>query len=371
MTKKVSELIDEAISFTKEICEDEHIICNFHIIEDGLFPYYKRDTNTIYVPKSCVPLIILNLLNADDLMVSYYVCRELIDSDLYKNAEESVSRLMKMSKAETKLNNTDVVQNYIWTQLVFLLLHEVGHLIYKNEDNIQNELVALRQRLSHIIEDITYQKYHLQYIELLQNANKELEFPNKDEYFESYTKAVFEEIQNNFKVLSISKEEELFADSVAFEHMLKYILKIFSVIEEFYPVIGQTCKVLECLAFYSISNGFIMNELDLRERFSSILKAMYSGGDSFYHSLRIDNILAIVSNYEFETIFKDEIIKQNSEFLERSSQYIKRFMMWENDNIDSLYTGTLARNEPEKKILLNNMMKTINSNFCESCDLVF
>ena len=225
---RATDLLIKAIEIIKQNSFYITVNCQFVIVKEGLFPSSNKKNKIIFVPVSIVPFLQMYNLKSYDILSSYILGHKLIDSDFYDEAERVLINLHKYTYTNLKAKHLEKHYNRLITQVVFILLHEIGHFTFEYELIRQVILPDLYSRYFRWVEQLKNFKEELIRIFNIQQNYFDSKYYKNDKFdIKSYTTDYLKHVKNtDFEKIFLLNEEESFADSYAFFSMVNYIPKI-------------------------------------------------------------------------------------------------------------------------------------------------
>ena len=366
----VTDLINHAVTFVKNLGETYDY--EFIITDVGLFPYSIKSTNTIVIPKSIVPLLALANLGGDDILVDYFLSSALISSDLYQEAESRLKKLVEMTYSKLILKNYDLHRNVIITQLIFVILHEKGHLSFDNEKLKDLIIPDLQARIERYIEEIkcNHDYYAESAASLVDELRNEYVFLEPQEMLE-YSKQYYLDVIETARVKFTRRLEEFFADSLAFIIIGGEIDYFRDKLGRSFNLILSIHRVLLLTMAYSMSESYFMCEQSMDDRISTFAKRRDMHGDTLFSSLRLINISGMLRDFNLYDLYKEDIDADCKDLDVRIIKFAQKLNLWGFEDIIKLYEGNMLKPDSTKKSKLMDYFKTINQNLCASYKIIY
>lgn len=367
---KVTDLINQSVAFLKnfEGIPDYEFI----ITDEGLFPYSIKSTNTIVLPKSIVPLLALANLCGDDILTDYFLSKSLIDSDLYQEAETRLKKLVQMTYTERVYEHYELHRNVIFTQIIFVILHEIGHLSFNNE-YLQDQIIPnLKNRIERYHEEIKCSYNYL--VDLAVSYVDEI----RDEYYflapeelREYIKQYYLDFIQTAQEKCDRRLEEFFADSFAFIIMGAKIEYFTEKLGRSFNLILSIFRVLLLTMAYSMAQSYFMCEQSMEDRFSNFANRRSMHGDTIFYSMRFINISGILQDFNLYDCYQEDIIEQHKESDIRLIKFSQKLNIWGSDDIVKLYEGNMLSPDDTYKSQLMEYYKIINRNLCAAFKIIY
>lgn len=375
------DIINEVISFmTNEFHYHKNKKFQFKIVNEGIFPEFRKSEKVIYVPRNIVPFIMLTIWKYKSPFVQYDLIHNLIESDFYDEAETLIDDLDDWLKGDSKLEYTYKYHCILKSVLLYIICHEIGHLLFLEDEAFKMKYLSpVEEWLDEIIEQE-------------KNETEKKKKETKDALENSYAKILtttefmpFDKLVDDLSAFTNSEKfrkvlkkgyklEELAADDFALNFICNNKNIFSKLINDWQWLPSYCCYFIQHLSHISLLKNIMYNECTVGERMDEGYKSLEEIGfaSNVFDNIRVMSFICLADSFSdsgvLEKVDYNELWK---DFYDASAVIGTEIYATQRHNLELLYEGNTIVADNKRKSNLYKKIDKINDKICYTFDISF